>query len=92
MADINQLSFAILKAIRDHEVRNGKDLFRVLSDDPYIISIKDTDPELVSETQMVLESLISTGCIDGTVGPSYTKDRTPYYIYGITQSGLDILT
>lgn len=91
MADIQKLAHVILKAIKENDVRNGEDLFRVLSYDPYIISIKNDDPNLVSETQGVLEFLITDGYIDGTIGPSYTKDRTPYSICGITQIGIDAL-
>ena len=85
MSDYFKLYRIVLSTIQSLSPETGQQLFDALSSDDYIIQEKSSNPNLVCETLIVLDNLISDGLVNAK--RTVTKDVPLYMIYGLSTSG-----
>ena len=89
LSDYFKLYRIVLSTIQSLSPETGQQLFDALSNDDYIIQEKSSNPNLVRETLIVLDNLISDGLVNAK--RTATKDVPLYMIYGLSTSGQKVL-
>lgn len=89
MSNYFELYKTILVTIHEHSPETGHQLFNALSSNDSIIHEKDTNPNLVKDTLLILDNLINDGLVYGKITP--TKSGNIYELSGLSSAGYQYL-
>ncbi|MCI7328077.1 MAG: hypothetical protein MSS48_08080 [Clostridiales bacterium] len=93
MSYFDDLAQIVLETVYTHAPLRDQELFDALSETDFIKIEISRNPDLVEDTLMVVDSLIDSGYINGTISPDIpTKSRRSISITGLTDVGKERIT